>query len=55
MACPYIMQVDLFRLIMRLPSIIIMDNPLFYSANFDPIAYLNERFPNEASLSNLDT
>jgi hypothetical protein len=27
----------------------------FESANFDPIAYLNQRFPNEASLANLDT
>jgi hypothetical protein len=33
-----------------------MDNSnSFESANFDPIAYLNQRFPNEASLSGLDT
>lgn len=26
----------------------------FESANFDPIAYLNQRFPNEQSLAGLD-
>ena len=32
-----------------------MDSSSFESPNFDPIAYLNQRFPNEASLSGLDT